>query len=1107
MKTKFKGILTLLLAFVVQISFAQQKTVSGTVSEESGVLPGVSIVIKGTNKGTETNFDGKYSIKANSGDVLVFRYLGYKTTEKTVENSSVINVTMKEDANVLEEIVVVGYGTTTKKAYAGTATTISVENLEAKTFSNVSQALTGEVAGVTVINSSGQPGSVGTIRIRGYGSPNGNRTPLYVVDGVPFYGGSADTDTTDNNDAATNGLASINPSDILSTTILKDATATAIYGSRGANGVVLITTKKGRTGESYIEVDVKTSINSQVIKRYDVISSPEQYVGLVWEGLYNQGVTKGNANPIAFANARVLGKEGIGAGYNMWDATTGAALINPDTRTVRKNVKRLFTPEKFSDLAFGNGIRTEANLKMGGGSEKTRYFASIGYLKDNGYIINSDFKRYTTRLNINSKVKDWLDVSANIGYSFSITNNNGQTEGSENLFEFADKTAPIYPVFARYPNSAEKIPDLVYGGFQYDYGSATGTLNGFTRPRPQSNLLNPIGSATLDHLSNQNHGLNGSFTANFKLSDKLTFETRYGAQYGVTRRVDVLNHVYGTGSGPKGTITRTDFESWNYSFLQLLRYKNTFGDHELELLAAHESNERSEGFSREYKQNVFQPGVYTLSNYAEATRPSIGTTNASGIESYFSQINYNYNGKYYLTGSLRTDGSSRFVNNKWGTFGSIGAAWILSEEDFMADSFVSFLKAKVSYGVLGDQEGVSTSSGFTIYGREFVGGSLSIPETRPGNPDLTWETSKMFQAGIEMSLGNYLDMNLDYYRKNTDNLFFDQTRGPSAGFSSILVNDGEALNSGLEFDLTGHIINTNDFKLSLSLNGEVLENKMLAMPLDVSTGKQKVIDLNGYYAYAVDRSFYDFYMREWAGVDPTDGAPTWNQYYDDKNNNGIVDKGETGFSIDDGNGGNANGTGSLFEYRKKVPDANIKKTVTKSYSSATEVFLEKNLIPKLRGAFRLSGKIKSFDFSTQFLYSLGGYAYDAQYGELLSDRFGAAGNNFHKDILKRWQKPGDITNVPLLSNNEVKNGTSTSSRFITSTDFLALNNARVGYTLPSNFLSNKGIDAVNLWVSGDNLFIKSARQGFNPSLRENGNSARRIYAPATTITLGVRVKF
>ncbi len=1094
----FSGVLT-----------AQERTITGNVSDEMGPLPGVSVLIKGTTSGTETDFDGNYSINANTGDILVYSFIGMATQERVVGNAGVINVVLVAD-NVLEEVVVVGYGTTTKKAYAGTAASIDTENLEAKNFSNVSQALTGEVSGVTVINSSGQPGAVGTIRVRGYGSPLGNRAPLYVVDGVPLTTAAVDEDGLN---IDTGILNNINPADIQSTTVLKDATATAIYGSRGANGVVLITTKSGSSGKTSIEVDVKTGINNQIIPRYDVIKNPEQYIGLVWEGLYNRGVATGNADPVGFANSTLLTDNGIGDGYNMWNASTGADLIDPTTRTVRNGVQRLFTPERYADEAFGTGFRTEANVRISGGNEKSRHFFSMGYLDDKGYSINSDFKRYSARLNSTTNIKEWLKVGANLGYTLSKSTNNGQIIGSENVFEQADKMAPIYPVFARFPNTGDLIPDPIFGGFQYDYGSPTGTTANptFTRNRPNANLLNPIGSAMFDFDGTDTHAVTGNISFDVKFTDWLSLETKFGGQYSAARNDSYTNSVYGTGRNTNGIITVRDRILWSLSTLQLLRFRKSFDNHTIEALAAHETYEESFTQSRQFMQNVITPGVYNLGNFLESTSPPDGFEDASGLESYFGQVNYNYDNKYFITGSLRTDGSSRFVNEQWGTFGSVGAAWIASEEDFLSDSLISYLKLKASWGVTGDQQGVATTLGFNTFIASFVGGSLAISENRTGDANLTWETTEQLQGGIELSLGNWLDANFDYYRKTTDALFFDARRGPSSGISSIRVNDGEVLNAGFEFDVTGHIINKEDFSLDVSINGEILDNEMLSMPLDPSTGTPRVLDsgtsLDGNYAYVEGGSIFDFWMREWAGVDPADGAPMWYQYYDDANNNNVLDTGEGSFAVDDGNGGDANTSGSLFEYRQLVPGANIQKTVTKTFANGTQVFLNKSFIPDVRGAFRISGRFKNFDFSTQFTYSLGGYAYDAQYAELMSDRFGAAGNNFHTDILNRWQQPGDITDVPLLSDNAIVNSTNTSSRFVMSTDYLTLNNARIGYTMPSKFINKVGFDALNLWVSGDNLFTETAREGFNPAVREVGSSERRIYAPATTITLGVRVKF
>jgi len=1071
MKTKFNGLLTLLLVLLVQMSFAQEKTISGTVSDETGPLPGVNVIVKGTSNGTQTDFDGNYSIKASSGDVIVFSYIGMNTQEKTIGSSNTINIIMT-GSNLLEEVVIVGYGTTTKKAFAGTATTVRSEQLEIKNVSNIANALTGEVAGVTIINGSGQPGTAPTVRIRGYGSINGNRDPLYVVDGVPFSG----------------NLISINPADIKSTTVLKDATATAIYGSRGANGVVLITTKTGTSGESYIEVDIKTGINDQVIPRYDVIQSPEEYIGYVWEGIYNRGVINGEANPADYANSNLFTQNYVPAGYNMWNVANGGELIDPITHQVRPGVTRKYTPQLYSDAAFDSASRTETSLRMGGGNDKTKYYTSFGYLADDGYALRTSYNRYTTRLNVTSDVKEWLEVGSNIGYAYSESTNNGQTEGSENLFEFADKMAPIFPVFLRDDNF-ELVPDQIFGGNQYDYGASSGF-----RARPNADGLNPIASALYDDVLSNRHEINGNFFMNIKVTENLRFETRYGAQYSNNRYKSYSNPFYGTGQGDGGSLFTSDTERITQNFLQLLRYTNEFGDHSIEVLAAHESNEFTLNNSTQYKGLAVVPGLLQLDNFVVNISPASGYSEGSSIDSYFSQVNYNYNDKYYFTGSVRRDGSSRFVNEKWGTFGSAGGAWIISSEDFLKSELITFLKLKASYGVTGDQAGVGYYSGYDTFNTSNLGG-ISISPNTNGNPDLTWETSKMFQTGVEFTLGSFLDGSVDFYSKKTDNLIFDRRVGPSQGIALITVNDGELKNQGIEFDFTGHLLKTDDLKLDLSINGELIKNEIITMPLEPSTGLPRIVDTSaGDYAYTQGGSIYDFYLREWAGVDPADGAPMWYQYYNDLNGNNIYD-------------GDDEGILSMAQYMNDNPDATVAKQTTKTYAKATDKFVGKSGIPDLRGAIRLGGTFKNFNFATQFTYSMGGYARDNQYGELMSDRFGAVGNNYHTDIANRWQTPGDITNVPALTDNAIVNGTSSSTRFLTKTDYFALNNAMVGYTVPSKYLDKMDISLLNIWVSGDNLFMKTAREGFNPTTSESGSSGRRLYAPLTTITVGVRVKF
>lgn len=1075
MKTKFHLLLTLLLTLVAQVTLAQSKTITGTITDQDGLpLPGVNVAVQGTNAGTQTDFDGVYSIEASEGDVLSFTYVGFSSQSITVGASNEVNITM-EAGETLDEVVVVGYGTSTKQAFAGTAATVKAEQIEAKSYSNVSQSLAGEVAGVTVINTSGQPGTTSTVRIRGFGSVNGNRAPLYVVDGVPFSG----------------DLNSINPADIASTTVLKDATATAIYGSRGANGVILITTKKGKAGQDYIEFDIKSGVNSQLIPRYDVIKSPETYIATVWEGIYNRGVINGVADPVAYANSNLFTDNYIPAGYNMWNVADGGELIDPVTRMVRPSVSRRYSPQRYEDAAFDSAFRTEANLRMGGGSDKTQYFVSAGYLADDGYAINTSYDRATTRLNVTSDVRDWLTVGANIGYAYSESVNNGQTNGSENLFEFSDKMAPIFPVFLRDDNY-QLVDDPIFGGYQYDYGTASGF-----RARPNANQLNPIGSALYDFVGTDRHELNGSFSLDVKFTDHLTFETRFGAQYAINHYKSYSNPFYGGASldEVKGSLFVSDTETITKNFLQLLRYKNQFGDHSLEVLAAHESNDYHLSNRTASKQTVVLPGLLELDNFIKDPGVPGGYSNGRTIESYFSQINYDYLDKYYFTGSVRRDGSSRFVNDKWGTFGSVGAAWVVSNEDFLNSDFLTFFKLKASYGITGDQAGVGFYSGYDTFNTGILGGTYSISARDNGNPNLTWETSNMLQVGAEFTLGNIIDGSIDFYDKITDNLIFDRRVAPSQGIAIVTVNDGELRNQGLEIDLTGHIFKTNDFMLDLNVNGTLFNNEIKTMPIDPTTGLPRIIDVSpGSYAYSKGSSIYDFYMREWAGVDPSDGAPMWYQYFNDANGNQVLDANED--AIED-----------LTSYLIDNEDATVERQITKTYSQATNKYVGKSSVPTVRGAFRLYGKFKNFDFSTQFLYSLGGWAYDAQYAELLSDRFGAAGNNYHRDILNRWQNPGDITDVPRLSDGIDQNSISQSTRFLVKSDYLALNNARIGYTFSQDLLGSTGIDALNLFVSGDNLFIKSARDGFNPTTSETGNTGRGLYAPLTTVTLGARVRF
>lgn len=977
----------------------------------------------------------------------------------------------------IEEVVMVGYTAVKKEDFTGSVSKVDGKAIANKNVSNVGQALAGEAAGVRVITTSGQPGSEPTIRVRGIGSVNGGRDPLYVLDGVPFSG----------------NISSINPDDIESLNILKDATATAVYGARGANGVVLITTKRGRANRDQITIESKIGFNTPLIPRYSVIRSPEQYIGLAWEALYNQGALNGSTNPEAYANARLFSNAGIRTKYNMW-GISAAQLIDPTTRSVREGVNRLYDPEDWRDYAFQSSVRSEHNLSISGGSGKTTYYSGIGYLKDEGYSINSKYERYSGRLNVSHQAKSWLKGEFNLGYAFSNADRNGQAANSTSVFWFVDNIPSIYPLFLR-DTSGNKVTDPYYGGFQYDYGQGRGF----------GALANAIADATYNVNNLKRHEMNANFFLKADIAKGLSFETRLGGQYYNNSRNDFNNPYYGGAASQNGSLFKTRSEVFSWNFMQMLRYMNRFGNHGIQAFAAHETTDWRYNYLSASKYGLVLPDGREFNN-AINQNPNYSYIYNYALESYFAQLMYDFDNKYLLQASVRRDGSSRFLQNKWDTFYSIGLGWVLSKENFLKGSkYVNNLKLRASYGTVGSQSLVSEDDtdqntgfypGYNVYNPGNFMGLPAAAFNKVGYPNLTWEKSKIFQAGVDFALFNkVIEGTVDYYHKTTDNLIFENRLAPSTGNAIMKVNDGLMVNQGLEFSLTGHIINKENFFLDVSVNGEVLKNRLTRMPIDITTGKEKIIDLaESGYGRAAGYSLYDFYMREWAGVNSQTGAGQWVVHYTDNNNNDKFDAGEE--------------ITSLFDYMANNPNATIKEGITENYNQATQKFVGKSAIPKMRGAFSLNTGYKGLSLSAQFLYSFGGYSYDGAYATLMAN--GMVGeNNWHTDILNRWQKPGDVTDVPRLSSNRAgdTNYSSQSTRFLTKSDYLALNNIRLAYSIPRALYEGTGLNGLTISVSGDNLWIHTKRKGFNPSTSETGGSSAYRYSPLSTFSFGVKATF
>lgn len=1073
-------------------ALGQNITVKGTVLDEnSDPVMGATVRLKSdATKGAITDMDGHFSLQAKTGEPLLITYVGYKDQE--VKAAATLTIRLVPDNKLLDEVMVVGYGTSTKRSFTGSAVAVNAEALEKKSISSVSAALAGEVPGVNVVNTNGQPGSRADIYVRGVGSVNASTAPLYIVDGVPYDG----------------DISSINPNDIESTTLLKDAASTAIYGSRGSNGVIVITTKSGKSGKMTITGDFKYGMNtSRFIPRHSVITDPDEYLEMAWSSLHMTGQYDDPAkigkngqpaypdDPADYANAYIFGNKGISDKYNYYKEQDPSKIFDENGK-VRPGLERRYTPEAWSDYAFQPSTRMESNLQIGGGTDKLKAFASFGYLDDKGIFKNSAFTRYSARTNVDFVPKDWIQLKGSLSYTHSLTNSAGQSDySSTNIFTFIDNMPPIYPVFERDENG-EMIPSPYYEGVnEYDYGEGRG----------YSGMSNGIATAELDPEGTKSNEISYNGSVIFRFLDGFSFENTFSGVYGNSRYTAMLNPFYGPEATSNGQITRDWQEIYSSYMLNLLRYNKSFkGGHSLEAFAAHEYQRYS--FFEDYihKNNLVDPFVDDLSNAIEQDVPAYGVQDNNILESYFLQANYDYLSRYFISGTFRYDGSSRFQKNKWGSFGSIGAAWVLSEEDFLkGNDILTFAKLKASYGSIGQQGGISYYSGQDIYEVEVVGGKPVLKFKDKGNPDLTWERSNMLQIGAELAFGKSLNLNIEFYDKRTSSLIYERRVAPSNGYALYNTNDGLLENYGADIDLTWKAIQGRDYYFTIRANAGFLGNKLLTLPTDPSTGEPKFIDESiTPYGRMEGRSLYDYYIRNFEGVNPDNGLSEWTVYYIDKD-------GKEGFNPAAVSKGGDESIASLEQFKHDNPDKvdQIVKGKTTEYSKATRYHIGKSALPTVRGGFTLSGGYKGLEASVQFIYGIGGYGFDYVYQQLMNnDQIGS--QNWSTDMRNRWMKPGDVTDVPRLNNGVDISVNGSSSRFLTSNSFLNMSNFMLSYTLPENWTRQSlGLNNVKLWISGDNLFLLSARQGFNPSTSLTGASSSYNYNPLSTITGGIRISF
>ena len=1098
-----KKIFTLLFLAALSLGLYAQKQVSGVVVYENGEpVIGASVQAKGTTLGTISDYDGKFEMEVpETVKTLVISYVGMATQE--VPAGKNMRITMKENTEVIQEVVVTGYGDVSKGGFTGSVEAVKAEDIEKKNPSDITKALAGEVAGVQVVTSSGQPGSVASIRIRGIGSISASSTPLYVVDGIPLDAGS---------------VSSIDPGDIASTTILKDATATSLYGSRGANGVIVITTKKGSSNgdEGKIEIDVKAGANMHLLPMYDVIDNPEDYIVMAWQSLYNQQryiLNQKEKVAVDNANNSLFGANGIPVIYNLWDspgnllinASDAAGNINP---TFDKSVSRLpqfQNMDSWYNTLFHNGLKLEATAKISGGNEKLNYYTSFGYLKDEGYYTASDFQRFNTRANIQYQAKKWLKGGLNIQYSYAAISNPGQGSDANNGFAFVNQIPPIYPVYVYDPVTGQPKVDPKTGGKMYDYGDNGNDNIGEDGGRPYSFGINPAGALEWDKQRTVRHQTVANAFLEFKLYEGLKFTVNLGAQYLNNNTNALTNKYYGNAAG-LGRVSQTQTNYLAVTSNQLLEYNKSFNEHTIRVMAGHETTYFTYNLQYGYKKNIAEDNVNQLSNGVSMDGVE-GYARTSTLESALATATYEYDNRYHITANYRADGSSKFAKgHRWGHFGSVGGAWSFTNEHFLEGTetadWLKNGKLRLSWGVLGNQD-IGDMMFSDQYNVENVNDEKGYVWSYKGNPDLTWERTSTVDLGLEFSLNKYVDFTFDYFYKKTDNMLFPRYVAPSVGYGGYYVNDAAMENQGVEFDVKAHLIDLRNVKLDFRLNGGYYRNKMLQMPVDYTdaSGKEHRMVMSG--GMSVGHSTYDWYMVHYEGIDD-EGVAHYTAYYD-------ANKGEFGSKsadlIKDGEKAD-NYIASVYEYKLQHPDADIREySVSGVYASyAGSNYVGKTAMPDLDGGFGIDLEAYGVTLSVSCSYRIGGYGYDNMYALLMhSDKIGSM--NWHKDIMNAWTENNTNTNIPRLSNGADENAVIASDRFLTSNSYLSLNNINLGYKFPKKLIEKIKLTNLQVFVAADNLAIASARRGYNPMMSYSGTNGYDDYSPLSTVMGGIKVQF
>ncbi|MEO6228866.1 MAG: SusC/RagA family TonB-linked outer membrane protein [Ferruginibacter sp.] len=1027
---------------------AQTRTITGVVKNAQGeAIADASVLVKGAKSGTSTKPDGTFTLVVDAdAKTLTISSVGSATKSVVIGKNSTFNIVLATEAmDLLEVVVQVPYGTVKKSSFTGSENTVTAASIQKQQVTSVTRTLEGLVPGISTTNGGGAPGTGAAILIRGVGSINASSSPLYVLNGVPYDG----------------SITSLSNDDIESVTVLKDAAAAALYGSRAANGVIMITTKKGKKGKTGVTASLRQGFMSRGIPEYDRVNS-QQYYELFWEAFRNQYVYSNgdNATTAGVKSSNVLTSLS-GLIYNAYNVP-GNTLVDPATGKLNPSAKLLWN-ESWEDALFRQASRTNANINFSGAGENSDYYLSAGYLNEEGIVRNSGYKRYNLRMNVNVTPTKWFSSGINIDAAYAKRKDvpSGGT-ATTNPFYYTRQMGPIYPVYQHDLTTGAFVDTL--GAHKLDYGvpEQMGT-------RPYAGRSNLLGTLALDDRSQDIFNTNANTYAEIKFLRDFSFKTTLGVNYISNAITNYQNSLYGDaapsnpGGVDGGRSTKTNDRQLSITANEVLSWNKSFGNNNLRVLAGHENYRYQYNYLSANTAGFLFPGQSELDNGTGPYSQASSYEDNHRIESYFGNINYDFNQKYLFSASLRRDGSSRFIDSlRWGTFYSVGAGWRVSQEKFMQNiGWINELKLRASYGEQGNEDLGLLYYQYQNFYYATATGAYSSP-LRRANPGLLWEKNKVLNLAVDFAVfKNRLTGTVEWYNRQSDDLLFDVPRPISdLGGATYFQNIGTMKNTGIELQLGYNAIATRNFNWRIDLNLTHFVNKITKLPPNqtkngIVTGTKKLF---------VGHGIYDFWLPEYAGVDASNGDAL---YYRD-----------------------------ITDAAGKVTS----KVLTNEYSKAS-FYWHGSAIPDISGGLTNSFNYKGFDLSFLLTFAYGGQFYNGNYASIMHR--GSPGTAWSTDILDRWQKPGDVTNVPRLQ-NAISGQDGASSRWLVDGSYLNIKNITLSYTVPKNLANRMHIGGLQIFGNIDNAWLYTVQKGLDPQRSFTGTSDAS-YTPFRTVNVGFNV--